>query len=203
MKLILFDRNREMCEAWRNEFVSYIGTENGNLVSISLGDFQQLEPADCIVSPANSFGIMDGGLDLVLKNYFGSHHIQEEVQTKIRELYLGEQPVGTSLIIETDDPRYPWLAHTPTMRIPKRIDGTENVYNAMRAVLIAVEQHNKYSDKFAIETIAIPGLGAATGNVPKQKVARQMLLAWHFYLKQLPFGWANASAIDGHVRSAC
>lgn len=34
------------------------------------------------------------------------------------------------------DEDHPYLAHTPTMRVPKPITGTDNVYNAMRTMLL-------------------------------------------------------------------
>ena len=38
---------------------------------------------DAVVSPANSFGFMDGGIDLTYRRYFGLD-LQSRVQAKIR-----------------------------------------------------------------------------------------------------------------------
>ena len=74
---------------------------------------------ECVVSPANSFGLMDGGYDLALTEYYGIQ-LQQRVQDYIIQHYLGEQPVGTSFIIETKkDNQY--LIHTPTMRTPESV----------------------------------------------------------------------------------
>lgn len=92
-----------------------------------------MDEYDCIVSPANSFGIMDGGFDKALIEYFGNS-LMERVQNKIKDEYAGEQPVGTCLIVNTGDEKHPYLAHTPTMRIPRIIREYDTVYNAMRAM---------------------------------------------------------------------
>src|SRR5690606_12862050 len=82
-------------------------------VSVHLGKFEDLS-AECLASPANSFGLMDGGMDQAITDYFGDQ-LQQRVQQYIIDEYYGEQPIGTSFIIGTKDERIPYLAHTPTM----------------------------------------------------------------------------------------
>ena len=54
-----------LCEAWRNAVETYFGAEEHDRFSIAQGKLQDIDPkqiqCDCMVSPANSFGIMDGG----------------------------------------------------------------------------------------------------------------------------------------------
>ena len=97
--------------------------------------FEWVTDYDCLVSPANSFGMMDGGMDAAITQYFGVD-LETTVQSKILESYLGEQPVGTSLIVETGHSEHPFLAHTPTMRVPMSIKGTDVPYTAMWAMLL-------------------------------------------------------------------
>jgi len=52
----------------------------------------------------------------------------KRVQERILQDYLGEQPVGTSIIVETGHHKHPFIAHTPTMRVPMPIATTDNVY---------------------------------------------------------------------------
>jgi len=40
-------------------------------VSVVQGRFESLPEFDCVVSAANSFGLMDGGVDLAITNFFG------------------------------------------------------------------------------------------------------------------------------------
>ncbi len=137
--------------------------------------FQKVSEYDCMVSAANSFGLMDGGIDGDITGYFG-HQLQSCVQQHILENYLGEQPVGTSFIIETGHAEHPYLAHTPTMRVPMPINGTDAVYLAMRAMLLAVYQFNKVEKR--IHTVLCPGLGTLTGRVSAEDAAFQMALAY-------------------------
>lgn len=121
------------------------------------------------------------------------------VQERIFEEYLGEQPVGTSMIVETQHPKHPYLAHTPTMRIPMRISRTDNVYLAMWAMLRTVHFHNKTAAR-KIEITACPGLGTGTGKVPYRQAARQMALAYKNYLKPpLYLNWGMASERQGEI----
>src|SRR5438445_9354326 len=117
-QLILVDPNVALCACWREHFQGLPDVE------IVQGYFQDLPVYDCMVSAANSFGLMDGGVDLAIVNYFG-HELMDRVQERILNDYRGEQPVGTSFIIETGHPEHPFLAHTPTMRVPMAISRTD------------------------------------------------------------------------------
>ena len=174
MKLILVAPNPALCNAFQQHF-QYLPN-----VEIVNNYFEWLPEYDCLVSPANSFGMMDGGIDAAIVRYFGDS-LMERVQQQILQEYLGEQSVGTSLIVETGHPRHPFLAHTPTMRVPMSIAGTDIPYVAMWAMLLAVRKHNQNSSK-SIQTIACPGLGTGIGRVPYAEAARQMALAYERFL---------------------
>ncbi len=174
IKLILVDPQPALCAAWREHFAGLSSVEVVN------GYFEKLSEFDCMVSAANSFGLMDGGVDLAIVRFFG-RALEQRVQKHILETYLGEQPIGTSFIIETGHEKHPYIAHTPTMRIPMTIALTDNVYVAMWAMLLAVYQHNLTAAK-KIRSIACPGLGTATGQVPYDEAARQMAVAYRNFL---------------------
>ncbi len=59
----------------------------------------------------------------------------DKVQERIRKDYGGEQPVGTSFVVPTENDKHPWLLHTPTMRVLQISTGTQNLYHAMLATL--------------------------------------------------------------------
>ena len=183
IKLILVDTNKDVITAWQTAFSSC-----SRQVDIVEGDFRKLDQYDCLVSPANSFGIMDGGIDLVICHHFG-WDLMARVQQEILREWCGQQPVGSCLLVPTGNVEHPWLAHSPTMRTPQTIAGTENIYYALWATLVAVQRHNFVQDGTRIiRTIACPGLGTGVGQVAPEECARQMLLAWtHFHQKrQLP-----------------
>ena len=56
-KILLIDRSSALVDAWSEAFEAF------PFVSCHEADFFTFD-ADAMVSPANSFGIMDGGLDL-------------------------------------------------------------------------------------------------------------------------------------------
>jgi len=174
MRIIFVDPNPPFSAAIREFFKDLPDVET------VIGRFEKLPEFDCMVSPANSFGLMDGGVDAAITQFFGDQ-LMMRVQKRIIEEYLGEQPVGTSMIVETNHAKHPFLAHTPTMRVPMTIARTDNIYLAMWALLRAVHRHNLSSGR-KIETIACPGLGTGTGHVPFRQAARQMALAYRNYL---------------------
>ena len=75
----------------------------------------------------------------------------------------------------------PFLVHAPTMRVPGNIDGTDKVYCATWAALLAVQAYN-HAHGHRIETVAFPAMGTGFGRVPFDEAARQMAAAWRNYL---------------------
>lgn len=174
MRLILVGRDKQLCEAWQKHFATLPDVE------IVHDSFENLPVYDCMVSPANSFGIMDGGIDRVITKYFGEQ-LMQRVMDHIRREFRGEQPVGSSFIIETGMPEHPYLAHTPTMRYPMSQFRTDVPYTAMWAMLNAVANFNE-ANNHPIKVLACPGLATGVGAVPYLEAARQMALAYHYFL---------------------
>jgi O-acetyl-ADP-ribose deacetylase (regulator of RNase III) len=177
--MILVDRGIEICDVLRRRFISYPEVE------IICGQFEELPSFDCVVTAGNSFGLMDAGMDLAVVRFFG-RHVMELIQKQILDDFLGEQPVGTCIIVPTGHSLHPFVAHAPNMRIPMNVQGTDHVYLAMWAALIAIHRHNR-SDARKINSIACPGLGTGTGGVLPQEAALQMLLAYEHYRRPPQF----------------
>ena len=191
-RLILVDPKSELCKCWKQQFrgLSHVEIVNER--------FEELEDFDCMVSAANSFGLMDGGVDLAIICYFGVE-LMDRVQERIIRDYLGEQPVGTSIIVETGNAKHPFIAHTPTMRVPMTIANTDYVFAAMWAMLVAVHQHNRQAER-SIKSIACPGLGTSCGMVGPEEAARQMALAYRWSLEPpVSINWAIAKARQGAI----
>src|SRR5580698_8422675 len=104
----------EMCDAFRARF------DGLPRVTVMQCRFEELEPHDCFVTAANSFGIMNAGIDAAAIRFHGEE-LMKRVQFRILNEYLGEQPIGTAFLEATGNPRYPYIAHTPTMRVPGSI----------------------------------------------------------------------------------
>jgi hypothetical protein len=126
-EIVFVDPNEAVCEQLELCFRDYDRT------SVVCDVFESLERFDCMVSAANSFGLMDGGVDLAITRFFGVS-LMDCVQARIVTEYRGEQPVGTCEIIPTGHAEHPYIAHAPTMRVPMPIASTDNVYCAMWAM---------------------------------------------------------------------
>jgi O-acetyl-ADP-ribose deacetylase (regulator of RNase III) len=165
----LRDIDVDVVNAWARHFK---GLDD---VVVSNGDIFDLE-ADAIVSPANSFGYMDGGIDLVYIRRFG-WELQDRLQLHLREQHDGELPVGQAVIIETFDRAIPLLISAPTMRVPMNVSRSVNAYLAFRAAIRAAKQHNR-EHPGSIGRILCPGLCTAIGRMAPDVAARQMAAAY-------------------------
>jgi len=168
--LYLIDRSQELTREWQEQFV------NCPAIEVLSGEYFQ-KSADAIVSPANSFGIMDGGLDLAIRKELGLA-IEQKVQEVIVQKYHGELPVGCAEIVDTNDTRWKYLIAAPTMRIPEPIGFTINTYLAFRAILVAIENFNQAHGAAVINSCICPGLGTGVGGVSAATCARQMRAAY-------------------------
>jgi O-acetyl-ADP-ribose deacetylase (regulator of RNase III) len=138
--------------------------------------FDGLPPHDCFVTAGNAFGIMTAGIDAAVVAFFGED-LMRRIQHRILEEYLGEQPVGTAFLIDTGHDERPYLVHAPTMRVPCPIEGTDKVYTATWAALLAVNSHNQTAAA-KIKTLAMPAMGTGFGRMSFDEAARQMAAAY-------------------------
>jgi O-acetyl-ADP-ribose deacetylase (regulator of RNase III) len=164
-----------MCEAFRQRFTGL------PRVRVICGRFEDLEPHDCFMTAGNAFGLMTAGIDAAVVRRFGEK-LMQQVQHRIMDQFFGEQPIGTAFVIPTGDPSLPFLAHAPTMRVPGGIDGTDKVYAATWAALLAIEASNRTTEQ-RIEIAAFPAMGTGFGGVPFGEAARQMAVAYRHYLQ--------------------
>jgi len=162
MKILLVDRDAGMARAWRKTF------EDRDDVEVVEGDYFS-RPAAAMVSPANSFGIMDGGLDKAIRDQLG-FKVQQAAQRMIVERYHGEMPVGTAELVDTGDDRWPRLVVAPTMRVPESVAQTLNAYLAFRAIVLACKRAN-------VASLVCCGLGTGIGAMQPQRAAVQMRMA--------------------------
>lgn len=137
-----------------------------------IGVFEDQKDINTLATAGNSYGIMDGGLDLAVQNYFISD-IQARVQKEIREQFSGLLPVGSAVCVSTSDPRFKRLVYVPTMRKPMTIEDTNFVFYAALALFNATKRNCKVGD-----VVLVPALGALTGKVSPVSMASQIHAAW-------------------------
>lgn len=153
--------------AYHFDGVAAVEVVQGNLLDLN---------CQAIVSPANSFGDMSGGIDKAIDDF---HHgeAQRCVTAAIREQFFGEMPVGAALVVELPARRFPFVVAAPTMRIPGGVQGSLNAYLSMRAALVAVLRHNAAGGR-PIRSLAVPGLGTGVGGMDHDEAAGQMRVAF-------------------------
>lgn len=169
-KIILCDCRKSICDAWESKFKEYPNVSICNKYfneCISELENNNINNSDiAIVSPANSYGLMDGGYDNAIINYFG-RKLLLDVQNKIMEMYCGEQPICSSLPVNIIGYDNYVLIHTPTMRKPEIIRDYTIVYHCTRAaIMCAINQ--------MCEIIVLPAFGGLCGQVPSNTVAFYM-----------------------------
>ncbi|HWE91417.1 MAG TPA: macro domain-containing protein [Pseudonocardiaceae bacterium] len=140
--------------------------------------------ADAAVSPANSYGLMRGGIDATYSDAWPG--IEQRVRGAILALHGGELPVGEAVIVPTGADPTPgpaWLISAPTMREPSTVLPADTVhpYLAARAVF-RLWRNGVLEDgrpvRSAVRSIAMPGLGTGVGGVPPEACAHQVAAAW-------------------------
>lgn len=167
MKIKFVDHNRSVLRALQ---VAFEGVPD---IEYTFRDIKY-ETGDALVSPANSFGWMDGGVDAAYLQMFG-YQLQVRVQSAIAEKSDGFLPVGQALTVHTMGfglhlPRF--LIVAPTMEIPRPVPDTQNAYYAFRAALYEAQKRKE------IQTLICPGMCSLTGHMPPEVMAKQMRKAY-------------------------
>lgn len=177
LDLILIHPDAAMCDAFRDRFREL------PRVSILQIPFEELQTVDEFVTAGNSFGIMTAGIDAAVVRELGQQ-VMTDVQAVIQDEYLGEQPIGTAFVVATGRDRCRYVVHAPTMRVPGSIGGTDKVYAATWAALLAVYRHNchRTDGVESITSVAMPAMGTGFGGVAFGEAARQMAAAYNHYL---------------------
>ena len=167
--IIIFDINVD--------FVKEAGRLSKYGIKIIKSDVENLidtTQIDTIVSPANSFGFMNGGIDKVYMGLFKG--IQMTVQNRIvgftNTINLGKAylPIGSAITVPTGNPKCPNLICAPTMHLPGNIRNTNNIFLCFTA-LIYLSKMNPSS------IIACPGLGTGVGALTPKYAVDQIEMA--------------------------
>ena len=195
MKLILSATEESLANAWEKFCgdLDFVEVQRGSILDAN---------CDAVVSPANSFGFMDGGIDGVYMDYFGAE-IQMTVRRQILEHHAGELIVGNADVVETGNEKIPFLIVAPTMRVPMALNETVNPYLAARAVFLLIKDGVFLSGRFRsqrvgdhIKRLAMPGLATGVGKVGYNTCAHQVRTAIDDVLLEqyrMPQSWAEAS----------
>lgn len=173
VKVVLVDINPKMIKAWQETFADNPEVEivHGSMLEQQVSAF---------VTPTNSQANMDGGLDGVIKNFLGAK-IEKRVKTVIKRDHGGSLQVGHATCVPTGEPLPRFLISTPTMTASSEdISDTMNVALAAAAAFQAVHMQNQKLPG-SVRSVALPGLGAATGQTPVEICADLMWTGYNLF----------------------
>jgi O-acetyl-ADP-ribose deacetylase (regulator of RNase III) len=162
MKILIRDTDPMVIAAIEAE----IGNDQPD-ISATVGSILDLE-VSAVVSPANGFGFMDDGINLVYSSFF-SRDLQTRLQDRIAHRSIGELLVGEALLVETGHARIPFLICAPTRRVSMHVDDPVNIMLACRAAVLTAIKEN-------LGSIAFPGMASGTAQAPLRLAARGMLV---------------------------
>ena len=175
----------------------------GKKATCSCSDIAAVEREGAMfVSPANSLGDMDGGIDMVLsRTMFPS--CEKRLKALIAALgrpYLRESPAiagqmrrsGLQPLLRVGSaawfmvgPRTGFIA-APTMFLPHDVADTQNAYWAFLAALVAADRAVKTSGG-SLHTLVCTSLCCGVGRMEPEQAAIQMRRAWDdFHAGRVP-----------------
>lgn len=167
---------------------------------------KSLDPSvtfDMVVSPANSYGRLDGAFDDAISQAFSPRDDYEAltraVQTVLYDKWRGFAPPGTCTLVRFPPPleqnprRCARVAICPTMREPTNVAwDREVVYECVWSLLCQVERHNRVSEE-RINSFLMTPLAAGVGRVSKERWSAQMVLALKHFVDAVerPERWSR------------
>jgi O-acetyl-ADP-ribose deacetylase (regulator of RNase III) len=163
MRLHLVDIDPLIVAAWREAFRPFPGVEihTGDILAVAKG---------AVVSPANGYGFMDGGVDRAYAALFGPG-FEKRVYEAAASRAEGFLPVGAAEIVATGHDRVPYVIVAPTMLMPEQVPAS-HAYRALRAALRVAAPRDEIHDIFC------PGLATGVGGVSPGKAAQEMAEAY-------------------------
>ncbi|OSC98502.1 macro domain-like protein [Trametes coccinea BRFM310] len=174
---------------------------------------QEFGTFECVVSPANAFGIMDGGYDLALSRAFAVDGdiwaLTNTVQDVLQDRHRGYLPPGCcelaplpSALTASNPLGCTVLAVVPTMRTPEDVSWHRDlVYECMWNLLSAIWRWNKGERPEGakpVKRVLMTGLGTGNGGIGYEKCAKQMCLAALNFAR----GWGERPRWDDVVDRA-
>jgi O-acetyl-ADP-ribose deacetylase (regulator of RNase III) len=174
LELVLCAVDEPLARAWEAQLQGRPGirVHHGSVLDV---------PVQAVVSPANSFGWMRGGIDAVYAEAFPN--VEQTVRSGVLAFHGGELPVGEALIVPTGVPAPAWLISAPTMRSPGELLPADTVHPYLAARGVFRLWRNGLLDegvliRQVVRSIGLPGLGTGVGGVSPETCARQVLAAW-------------------------
>ncbi len=176
-RINIFFYEKKEYEKYKNYF------EDHAVLKIVCGDIFKYK-ADVLITPGNSFSILDGGIDNTVNIFFDS--IERRIQKRLLLKWKGELPIGVSEVFAINcNTYYKNLCYSPTMMHPCIVSKTINCYLAFRGALI------ECSKQRTIKTINCPLLCKGVGAMPIETILHQMKCAYKTFMKPVSRDWLD------------
>lgn len=143
------------------------------------------------VSPANSIGFMDGGIDYAL-----SRHVFPGIEKQVKKAIhtighknLVEQcylPIGSSIIITQPNETMKALIVAPTMLLPQNVSETTNAYYATMAILYNIYCNEHENEDESTIDILFTSLCCGYGRMKEEECIIQILAGIEDYKQYKP-----------------
>lgn len=181
------------------------------VLNSTLEDVSPSQKFQLVVSPANSYGRLDGAFDDAISRAFCLPHneygtLTRAAQKVLYERWRGFAPPGSCTLVPFPEQLCEgpganvwgckWVAICPTMRRPQAVSwDREVVYECVWSLLCQVEgwnrQHDSEDDR--IKTMLITPLATGVGLVSKERWAEQFVLALKHFVDALerPERWTQ------------
>jgi len=182
MKILFFDISSELISTYQK----YLSNINGLETFFILDRIENIinkYKLDALISPANSFGMMNGGIDKNYTELFSE--IEKTVKSGINVAKLGKSwdgtyylPVGQNIVVPINHDYCKFMIVMPTMYMPSNIKDTNNVYSTFYGFLT----------HFYIQDIIVgcPGLGTGVGCLSSLESCKQIMQAIIDFKKNNP-----------------
>ncbi|KAE8154853.1 hypothetical protein BDV25DRAFT_147103 [Aspergillus avenaceus] len=178
-------------------------------ISVINSSLQAIPPTtkfQLVVSPANSYGRLDGAFDdAISRRFCRPHHpydtLTKAAQSVLYEKWRGFAPPGSCTLVPfprdmegTNAWGCKWVAICPTMRFPDRVNwDREVVYECVWSLLCQVEGWNRGRSTDRIDSLLMTPLATGVGRVSPLKWASQLVLALKHFVDALerPERWSQ------------
>lgn len=167
-----------------NILSSYLGTKTRTEFSFSysnkeITDASDMKEYDVLISPANSYGEIQDGIDMLYYKSFGRNDLQKHIYTNIRQYHDGELLLGDCMVVDLQKINHlngdKLLLLCPTMTIPIDVSKTRNAFYFTRALikgLRGIKKHKK------IHKVMCPLPCIGVGNMDPKIMALQLQAAF-------------------------
>lgn len=211
MRFLFCDRNKDFLEDMRHAWKQSTSARVRDLtVSFYHGNVQDIKGRQYgFVSPANSFGFMDGGIDYAYSREMFPG-VEQALKKRIRQggyrstLDRDYLPIGSALLIDLDGiahegrHKHCALIASPTMWLPQSVSNTRNAYVAFFTVLSLLDRYNtSQHTRYPVHTLVCPALCTGVGKMPVARAAQQMVEALEdFYERQVSDAQSDGDGQD-------